>query len=62
MGKLSIVIVFVELLCSTSVNVVCYSRLAYHQFLIENIPEGLHTLVPVTPVSNYRFQAEQGIN
>ncbi|XP_078375127.1 nuclear cap-binding protein subunit 1-like isoform X2 [Oculina patagonica] len=35
-------------------------RLAYHQFLIENIPDGLHTLLPVPPAPNYRFKDEQG--
>lgn len=37
-------------------------RLSYHQFLIENIPEGLHSLLPVAPAPNYRFTEEQGIN
>lgn len=35
-------------------------RLSYHQFLVENIPEGLHTLLPVAPVPNYRFKDEEG--
>lgn len=51
--------------CSTVnfVTVVFYcSRLSYHQFLIENIPEGLHSLLPVAPAPNYRFTEEQGIN
>ena len=51
--------------CSTVnfVTVVFYcSRLSYHQFLVENIPEGLHSLLPVAPTPNYRFTEEQGIN
>lgn len=35
-------------------------RLSYHQFLVENIPEGLHSLLPVAPAPNYRFTEEQG--
>ncbi|CAH3163167.1 unnamed protein product [Porites lobata] len=35
-------------------------RFSYHQFLIENIPEGLHSLLPVTPSPSYRFTPDQG--
>lgn len=35
-------------------------RSSYHQFLVETIPEGLHSLLPVAPAPNYRFVSEQG--
>ncbi|RMX45094.1 hypothetical protein pdam_00014025 [Pocillopora damicornis] len=35
-------------------------RLSYHQFLVENIPEGLHGVLPAVPTPNYRYSDEEG--
>lgn len=35
-------------------------RLSYHQFLVENIPCGLHGLLPAVPTPNYRYSDEEG--
>lgn len=39
-----------------------FFRLSYHQFLVENIPEGLHGVLPAVPTPNYRYSDEEGMN
>ena len=39
-----------------------FFRLSYHQFLVENIPEGLHSVLPAVPTPNYRYSDEEGMN